>query len=105
LQNDLLELLMACVDGTLDKQQLNWKSGSAVCVIMASGGYPGSYQKGKIISGITDAEMDTNVKIFHAGTALNGDKFITNGGRGWGLPLMGETLRKPATRYAAVDKI
>lgn len=106
LQNDLLELLMACVDGTLDKQQLNWKSGSAVCVIMASGGYPGSYQKGKIISGITDAEMDTNVKIFHAGTALNGDKFITNGGRVLGVTAYGETLQKARdAAYAAVDKI
>ncbi|HON06623.1 MAG TPA: phosphoribosylamine--glycine ligase [Verrucomicrobiota bacterium] len=106
LENDLLELLMACLDGTLDKHQLKWKNGAAVCVIMASGGYPGSYQKGKVISGIADAEMDTNVKVFNAGTALNGDKFITNGGRVLGVTAYAETLQKARDiAYAAVDKI
>ena len=106
LENDLLELLMACLDGTLNKHQLKWKSGAAVCVIMASGGYPGSYQKGKVISGITEAEMDINVKVFNAGTALNGDKFITNGGRVLGVTAYAETLQKACdAAYAAVDKI
>lgn len=106
LENDLLELLMACLDGTLDKHQLKWKSGAVVCVIMASGGYPGSYQKGKVISGIADAEMDNNVKVFHAGTTLNEDKFVTNGGRVLGVTAYAETLQKARdTAYAAVDKI
>jgi phosphoribosylamine--glycine ligase len=106
LQNDLFELMMACVDGTLEKHQLQWKTGAAVCVIMASAGYPGAYQKGKPITGIDKAEEEANVKVFHAGTALCDGKFVTTGGRVLGVTACGSTLEEAKNRaYAAVEKI
>ena len=69
LENDLVELLDASVSGTLDKIELKWKSEASVCVVMASGGYPGNYQKGKPIYGLDEAAKLPDVKVFHAGTA------------------------------------
>lgn len=106
LQNDLLELMVACIDGNLDKYELKWKEGAAVCVIMASSGYPGAYQKGKLISGLEQAELDANVKVFHAGTKSVDGKFVTNGGRVLGVTARGKTLQEAVnTAYSAVDKI
>jgi hypothetical protein len=72
LENDLVELLDASVNGTLDKIELKWKPEASVCVVMASGGYPGNYAKGKVIRGLDDAAKLPGVKVFHAGTALKG---------------------------------
>ncbi|MGC8743081.1 MAG: phosphoribosylamine--glycine ligase [Verrucomicrobiia bacterium] len=106
LKNDLFELMMACIDGTLEKHQLRWKTGAAVCVIMASAGYPGAYQKGKPITGIDKAEEEPDVKVFHAGTALSNNKFVTSGGRVLGVTACGNTLEEAKNRaYAAVEKI
>ena len=69
LENDLVELLDASVNGTLDKIELKWKPEASVCVVMASGGYPGNYEKGKPIRGLDDAAKLPDVKVFHAGTA------------------------------------
>lgn len=106
LENDLVELLSASVDGTLGEIELRWSKQTAVCVVMASGGYPGSYSKGKVISGLEDAGRLANTKIFHAGTALNDGQIVTSGGRvlgvtGWAADL--QTARDAA--YAAVEKI
>jgi len=106
LENDLVELLAASVDGTLDKTELKWKPEASVCVVMASGGYPGNYEKGKPISGLADAAKLPGVKIFHAGTALTENQIVTSGGRVLGVTALGKDLKAAqAAAYAAVEKI
>jgi phosphoribosylamine--glycine ligase len=106
LDNDLVELLEASVDGKLSPIELRWSSLASVCVVMASGGYPGSYAKGKAISGIDAANALPKTKVFHAGTARAGDRVITNGGRVLGVTALGKDLKAAqAAAYAAVEKI
>jgi phosphoribosylamine--glycine ligase len=107
LENDLVELLDASVDGKLSKIDLKWKPGAAVCVVMASAGYPGSYAKGKIISGLDTANALPNTKVFHAGTTLNKDgEILTNGGRVLDVTSWANDLRAAqSSAYAAVEKI
>src|ERR1017187_3649656 len=106
LENDLVELLDASVSGTLDKIELKWSPLTSVCVIMASGGYPGSYAKGKPIFGLAEAAKLPNTKVFHAGTAKNGNEIVTNGGRVLGVTALGQDLKAAqAAAYAAVGKI
>jgi len=106
LKNDLIELLAASVDGTLDKIELEWRPEASVCVVMASGGYPGNYLKGKIISGLDAANALPHTKVFHAGTALKGGHIVTNGGRVVGVTALGKDLRAAqAAAYAAVEVI
>jgi phosphoribosylamine---glycine ligase len=105
LENDLLDLLEASVDGTLSKHELHFR-GFAVCVVMASAGYPASSQKGKVIHGLGEAGKLPQVKIFHAGTAKNGDEIVTAGGRVLGVTALGNTLAEARDRaYLAVSKI
>jgi phosphoribosylamine--glycine ligase len=106
LENDLVELLDASASGTLDKIELNWKPEASVCVVMASGGYPGSYPKGKPILGLAEAAQLPDTKVFHAGTALKDGQIVTNGGRVLGVTALGKDLRvAQAAAYAAVEKI
>jgi len=106
LENDLVELLDASVNGTLDKIELKWSATASVCVVMASGGYPGSYVKGKPILGLAEAAKLPNTKVFHAGTARAGDQIVTNGGRVLGVTAWGKDLKSAqAAAYAAVEKI
>ena len=106
LENDLVELLDASVNGTLDKIELKWKAAASVCVVMASGGYPGNYAKGKPILGLAEAARLPNVKVFHAGTAKFGDQIVTNGGRVLGVTALGRDLKSAQdAAYAAVGKI
>ena len=106
LENDLVELLDASVSGTLDKIELKWKSEASVCVVMASGGYPGNYQKGKVITGLDAANAVPDTKVFHAGTALKDGQIVTNGGRVLGVTALGQDLKAAqAAAYAAVEKI
>jgi phosphoribosylamine---glycine ligase len=106
LENDLLELLHASASGTLAKHELKWKSDASVCVVMASGGYPGNYAKGKPILGLDNAAKLSHTKVFHAGTALQDGKIVTNGGRVLGVTALGKDLRTAqAAAYAAVEKI
>jgi len=106
LKSDLVELFSACVDGTLAKETLEWSSQSAVCVVMASGGYPESYEKGKAISGLDEANAMTGVTVFHAGTKLSGEEIVTNGGRVLGVTAPGDDLASAmAAAYAAAEKI
>ncbi|MBU6401142.1 MAG: phosphoribosylamine--glycine ligase [Verrucomicrobia bacterium] len=106
LENDLVELLDASVRGELNKLELRWSPSVAVCVVMASGGYPGSYVKGKPIHGLEAVARLANTKVFHAGTAQAGDQVVTSGGRVLGVTTWAEDLagaRQAA--YAAVNEI
>jgi phosphoribosylamine--glycine ligase len=106
LGSDLLDLLLATVDGTLPQQRPEWRKSSATCVILASGGYPGAYEKGKPISGIDAADSLPDVVVFHAGTKSVDGAVQTNGGRVLGVTALGTDLpeaRKKA--YAAADVI
>jgi phosphoribosylamine--glycine ligase len=106
LENDLLELLEASVDGTLSKHELRWTGNSSVCVVMASAGYPGAVQKGKVVKGLHEAASLPNTKVFHAGTARSGDVVVTNGGRVLGVTAWANDLREAQTAaYTAVQKI
>jgi phosphoribosylamine--glycine ligase len=106
LENDLVELLDASVGGALVKHELKWNPSASVCVVMASGGYPGNYPKGKPILGLIEAAKLPNTKVFHAGTALKEGQIVTNGGRVLGVTALGKDLRAAqAAAYMAVEKI
>jgi phosphoribosylamine--glycine ligase len=106
LKSDLLEAMLATCDGKLDKITLQWDSRPAVCVVMASGGYPDDYEKGKEITGIEDAEADKDVTVFHAGTTMQNGKLVTSGGRVLGVTGLGGTIADAkAKAYEAVAKI
>jgi len=106
LENDLVELLDASVSGMLAKHELKWSLQASVCVVMASGGYPGDYVKGKVITGLAAANALPQTKVFHAGTARAGDNTITAGGRVLGVTALGKDLKSAqAAAYAAVAKI
>jgi phosphoribosylamine--glycine ligase len=106
LRSDLLDLLDACVDGALASQRPEWDERAAVCVVLASGGYPGAYEKGKTIEGLQEAEAMKEVVVFHAGTKQNGGLVVTNGGRVIGVSALGadrNAARELA--YQAADTI
>jgi phosphoribosylamine--glycine ligase len=106
LENDLVELLDASVSGTLGKMELKWNPLASVCVVMASGGYPGDYAKGKVITGLDAVNAIPNTKVFHAGTTLKDRAIVTNGGRVLGVTALGKDLRAAqAAAYAAIEKI
>jgi phosphoribosylamine--glycine ligase len=107
LKSDLLPILEACISGHLAKTIVEWDERPTVCVAMASGGYPGKYEKGKVISGLNLAARLKDVMVFHAGTARNAeDKIITNGGRVLGGTASAENIPAAIDRaYHAVSKI
>ncbi len=106
LKSDLLETMLAVCDGRLDEVTLQWDPRPAVCVVVASGGYPRDYEKGKIITGINEAEKLENVVVFHAGTAAKDGDIVTSGGRVLGVTAMGQAIADAkAKAYEAVDKI
>jgi phosphoribosylamine---glycine ligase len=106
LDTPLDEILLACVEQRLEQlPPLQWKSGSAVCVVAASGGYPDAYQKGKAIAGIPQAEQQ-GVIVFQAGTKLEQAKIVTDGGRVLGITALGDTFAEAvAIAYAALELI
>lgn len=105
LKTDLLDVFESCVDGKLASQLLEWNSGFAVNIVLASGGYPDEYKKGLPITGIEEAEKLSGVVVFHAGTTFDGE-LKTSGGRVLGVSAVGETLKEALDRaYEAVDKI
>ena len=106
LKSDLLEVLPAVCDGRLDEITLEWDRRPAVCVVMASGGYPGDYQKGRKITGLDEAGQLENIVVFHAGTKNQDGDIVTNGGRVLGVTALGQTIADAkAKAYEAVDKI
>ncbi|MEM8678428.1 MAG: phosphoribosylamine--glycine ligase [Planctomycetota bacterium] len=93
LKSDLLRILNATVDGRLDEiEEVEWDPRPAISVVMASEGYPGSYERGHPIRGLTEASMLNDVKVFHAGTATMDDQVVTNGGRVLSVTALGQTL-------------
>ena len=106
LENDLVDLMEACIDGNLENIELKWKESATVCVVIASGGYPGKYEKGKEISGIEESEAVGDVKVFHAGTKFEGDKLVTSGGRVLGVTATASNLKAAQElAYEAAKKI
>ena len=106
LNSDLAEIMLACATGTLDQVDVEWSDKAAVCVVMASGGYPESYEKGKEITGLEAAAEDVDVVVFHAGTKADGEKILTNGGRVLGVTAVDNSIKEARDRaYAAVEKI
>jgi phosphoribosylamine--glycine ligase len=106
LRSDLLSLLEATIDGNLADAEIGWDARPAVTVVMASGGYPGSYEIGKPISGLEDAAALEDVHVFHAGTRLERGEIVTSGGRVLAVTALGDDIAKARTRaYDAVSKI
>ena len=106
LRSDLLVLLEACVDDAVAAQRPAWDERAAVCVILASRGYPGAYEKGKTIDGLEEAESLADVVVFHAGTKRDGERAVTNGGRVLGVSALGSDLASARERaYHAADRI
>ncbi len=105
LKSDLVELLEATADGDISGVKLNWDERECVSVVMASGGYPGGYEKGKEITGLKDA-ADEGAIVFHAGTRLEDDKLVTSGGRVLNVVGMGSGIKEAvANTYRAVEKV
>ncbi len=109
LKSDLLDLLEAVVDETLsemDESKVVWDPRPAVCVVMASGGYPGKFENGKPISGLDEVSKMPDVKVFHGGTKVDSNRIVTDGGRVLGVTALGDTLADAKKRaYEAVAKI
>jgi len=106
LKTDLVEVMEAVVDDRLGSVTLEWDPRAAVCVVMAAGGYPGPYESGKLIRGLTEAGAMEDVVVFHAGTRAVGNQVVTAGGRVLGVTALGETFESARRRcYEAVDKI
>lgn len=106
LESDLVEALADVAAGRLSGGDLRWSNEASCCVVMASGGYPGKYETGKMISGLEEAAAMPGVVVFHAGTTRRGDQFHTAGGRVLNVCARGRDLRQAVSRaYAAVDRI
>ena len=106
LESDLLTVMQACVNGTLSDTEVRFSKGSAACVIIASGGYPESYQKGFVLHGLDENGGAEGVTVYHAGTALKDGALVNAGGRVLGVTGTGDTLQAALDKaYAAVDTI
>lgn len=105
-RGDIVPVLMACADGELTEDMVSWSRQECLCVVMAAGGYPGSFQKGDLVTGLDKALMMPNTMVFHAGTARTKDGVITAGGRVLAVSSWGDSLKMAADRaYQAVKEI
>ena len=106
LSSDLVEIMLACANGTLNETMVKWSDKSAVCVVMASGGYPASYPQGLVISGLDAANAVDDVVVFHAGTKEKSGQVVTAGGRVLGVTAVGNSIAQAKDEaYEAVNKI
>jgi phosphoribosylamine--glycine ligase len=106
LDADLVDICEAVIDERLHEVDVRWKDGACICVVMASAGYPGAYEKGKVITGIEEAEGEEGVIVFHAGTAMKDGQLVTSGGRVLGVTAIGRDFDEAVERvYKAVSKI
>ena len=104
LKSDLIDIILKCIEGNLTEDDLQWEDNKCVTVILASGGYPESYEKGKEITGIN--EVDDDIIIFHGGTKLSGNKTVTDGGRVLAVTAMGKSLEVARNKvYKNIPKI
>lgn len=104
LDGDLAEIALSAAEGRLDTATVNWYNRKAVCVVMASGGYPGNYEKGKPITGIENAEKAGAI-VFHAGTEMRDGQLVTSGGRVLGVTAVADSFREAIDKaYAGVEK-
>ena len=105
LDSDLMEIMMAVRNQTLDQMDIRWKDQAAACIVLASGGYPGKYESGKLITGLEDAEK-MGATVYHAGTRMTEAGYVTAGGRVLGVTALGESLKAAVdSAYAAARKI
>jgi phosphoribosylamine---glycine ligase len=106
LKSDIVDIFEAAIDGRLDRVEMKIDPRPTVCVVMSSGGYPGPYDNGKVIKGLTKASECQGVVVFHAGTVRTRGRIVTNGGRVLGITAVGNTLKEAIARaYSAVDEI
>ncbi len=106
LKNDLVDVMLACAEQRLDEVELSWRDDWAVSVVLTSAGYPGAYEKGKVITGIEDAEAMENVTVYHAGTRAEDGQILTNGGRVINVTALGATFEDARNlAYEACEKI
>ena len=104
MKNDLIDVIEACIDGTLDQVDLQFEDNAAVCVVLASDGYPVKYEKGFPIEGLDEFKKHEGYYCFHAGTKFDGDQIVTNGGRVLGVTAKGKDLKEArANAYAATE--
>ena len=104
MKNDLIDVIEACIDGTLDQVDLQFEDDAAVCVVLASDGYPVAYEKGLPITGLDEFKKHEGYYCFHAGTKFDGDQIVTNGGRVLGVTAKGATLKEArANAYKATE--
>ena len=104
MKNDLIDVIEACIDGTLDQVDLQFEDNAAVCVVLASDGYPVVYEKGLPITGLDEFKKHEGYYCFHAGTKFDGDQIVTNGGRVLGVTAKGATLKEArANAYKATE--
>lgn len=107
LENDLVDVMLACAEQRLDEVELSWRDEWAVAVVLTSAGYPGSYKKGKVITGVEDADALDGVTVYHAGTAVtDAGELVTSGGRVLAVTALGDTFEAARDlAYAACEKI
>jgi phosphoribosylamine--glycine ligase len=106
LKTDLIDILNAVIEDKLHQINIEWEDNAAVCVVVASEGYPGAYQKGKVISGLEGLEKMKNIMAFHAGTKFQDEQVVTSGGRVLGITAWNETIFKAKEKaYKAVKEI
>jgi phosphoribosylamine--glycine ligase len=106
LETDLLDIVDACIDKKLSEIEIKWKNKTCCNIVLASGGYPNAYDKGKVISGIEEAELNHDIVVFHAGTAMKDNALVTNGGRVLGVSAIADTLEEALKlAYDTIPKI
>jgi len=106
LESNLVEIMQACINEKLAEKEIKWSKRACCCVVMASGGYPGKYEKGKEISGLEEAALMPETVVFHAGTREEEGKVVTNGGRVLGVTALGDNIKESIENsYKAVEKI
>ena len=105
MENDIIDVFEACIDKTLDKIELKFENNAAVCVVLASEGYPLEYEKGKKITGFEKFKGRDDLYCFHAGTKRDGDDIVTNGGRVLGITAKAATLKDARKKAYEATKL